>query len=469
MGQTFRSARQALGAVQPTYRARLAFATSILPLFHHTDFQLLGKAAATMATGVIMAELGPPSSESSFSGAATDASSNVVSVSSTPPTTVSLDSMSLASDHEMPKQHGILLPLLAVTTPLPVELEQCESGQQTPVDLAIVVADDPPSAETLPAELPSTIRPRRARASLPVYNIARLSNTHRHGMRRAKGDAVGEMRRRTISGDALVNSNEGATGASVGARSDVSDINWGTASRNSPRRARTVKKLKVSPASTQVTTRRATRLSGVPVENLAIKLSALGRRAKKDAMRVSRELKRLRDTNEYAHIDTGPVRYTVWSNGKYVDPAAEEAESRPAASPPRKKEKSNDSAPDAEPGKSKDGDTERQETEGAPAKARRIKKWLDKGLYAGQAAPLDLTKGLTAQEKKKLASIPELAASGKPNRTLPFPMFNGLRMLINGRDSKLPFDVCNPLPPGQRKPAAYRNMTRSRCPFLSFS
>jgi histone-lysine N-methyltransferase ASH1L len=237
----------------------------------------------------------------------------------------------------------------------------------------------------------------------------------------------------------------------------ASDANRSVASLNTPRSARISKKAPSSPTPAHLT-RRATRLSGASTENLAIKLSTLSKRGKKavekGASRISRELMRLKDTNEFAHIDTRPVRYTVWSNGKYieVDPTQE----TPAPEPPRKKVKVDENAA----GGNDKAEAEKPEPS-APVAKKRGKKWLEKGLYAGQEAPIDIFKGLTAQEKKKLASIPELMPSGKPNRTLPQPMYNGLRVLINGRDFKLPFDVCNPLPPGQPKPAAYRTMTKS--------
>jgi histone-lysine N-methyltransferase ASH1L len=188
-------------------------------------------------------------------------------------------------------------------------------------------------------------------------------------------------------------------------------------------------------------------------------LSALNKRGKKAAQKalggLSRELKRLQDTNEFLHIDTRPVRYTVWSNGKYVDTDP----SQPTApEPPRKKVKVDKNAA----GEQETSETGKPEA-GVPATNKpRVKKWLEKGLYAGQEAPVDIFQGLTAQEKKKLASIPELLRSSKPNRTFPLPMYNGLRILIHGRDFKLPFDICNPLPPGQPKPAAYRTMTKSK-------
>jgi histone-lysine N-methyltransferase ASH1L len=93
---------------------------------------------------------------------------------------------------------------------------------------------------------------------------------------------------------------------------------------------------------------------------------------------------------------------------------------------------------------------------------RRVKKYLDKGLYAGQEKPLDPVKCLTAAEKKKWALLPELHPNGRINRVMPTPVFNGLRLLVNGRDFKLPYNVCNPLPPGQPKPDEWKKMTRSK-------
>jgi histone-lysine N-methyltransferase ASH1L len=198
----------------------------------------------------------------------------------------------------------------------------------------------------------------------------------------------------------------------------------------------------------------ATRRSGLEAETLASKLSSLGKRGRKTfekgVAKMSRELKRLQDTNEYSGIDTKPVLVTYWANGKYVDPSASEE-------PPTKKVKvQDDSAYDVP---EMEEETVIME-ESAPRK-RCVKKWLDRGLYAGQETPTDIFKGLTAHEKKKLAQLPELAPSAKINKTLPAPIFLGLRTLIEGRDFKLPYDVCNPLPPGQPKPDEWRKMTKS--------
>lgn len=425
---------------------------------------------AAIQAAPTIAELDSLLCGSSFASSTDMSSSNSASLSSTPPTTVSPDSMSLASEPDLAKPESITAPSIEAVIHLPEtqETEQHEPGQQTPVgEDAIVVAD-----QSLPAEQSSVSRPRRARSSLPVYNIAKLAGTDVHGRRRSKGDAIQDKRRRTISDGGPPSYVDSSADGSIDALAkasptgreeiDASDSKRPVASPNTPRSARIAKKSPSSPASTHLT-RRATRLSGAATESLATKLSALSKRGKKAVEkgigRMSRELMRLKDTNEFAHIDTRPVRYTVWSNGKYVeiDPSQE----TPASEPPRRKSKVVETAltGDDKP------QPEKQESSAPVAKKPRAKKWLEKGLYAGQEAPIDIFKGLTSSEKKKLASIPELMPSGKPNRTLPQPMYNGLRILINGRDFKLPFDVCNPLPPGQPKPAAYRTMTKSE--FLS--
>ncbi|AEO64992.1 uncharacterized protein THITE_2111453 [Thermothielavioides terrestris NRRL 8126] len=430
---------------------------------------------ATLEAAPTMAELDTlllDASSFSSSTPSDRSSANSASLSSTPPTTISPDSMSLASEPDAAKPLSAAassIEAVIASPKAPETAQQNEPRQQTPVGHdAIVVAEQP-----LPAEPPSNSRPRRARSSLPVYNLARLAGTDVHGRRRSKGDAGLEKRRRTVSEATLAAPHDGATSDSTDAPAGTaqspariapgalpaSPTTTRTATRlSTPRSARISKKSRSIRASPHLT-RRSTRLSGAPVEDLATKLSALNKRGKKAAQKalggLSRELKRLQDTNEFLHIDTRPVRYTVWSNGKYVDTDP----SQPTApEPPRKKVKVDKNAA----GEQETSETGKPEA-GVPATNKpRVKKWLEKGLYAGQEAPVDIFQGLTAQEKKKLASIPELLRSSKPNRTFPLPMYNGLRILIHGRDFKLPFDICNPLPPGQPKPAAYRTMTKNR-------
>lgn len=375
--------------------------------------------------------------------------------------------MPLASEPDLPKPENGIAPsieaVIAVSDSHDPPAEQDASGQQTPVgEDAIVVAEPPQSAEpSEPTERSPSSRPRRARSSLPVYNLAKLAGTDIHGKRKSKGDTVVDKRRHTVSEGTSANRDDSHPNVSTDAperpsqagqdNADASRTRGSAPVLHKPKSARVSKKSAPSPPPARLT-RRAARLSGAPVENLTMKLSTLGKRGKKAIEkgfgRLSRELLRLKDTDEYAHIDTRPVRYTVWSNGKYVD--IDPSQETPPREPPRKKVKVDEKPKNEEEHKPVQPDKPRQ------------KKWLEKGLYAGQEAPSDIFKGLTAQEKKKLASLPELRNWGKPNKTFPMPMYNGLRLLIHGRDFKLPFDVCNPLPPGQPKPAAYRTMTKSK-------
>ncbi|KAI0458498.1 SET domain-containing protein [Xylaria acuta] len=421
-----------------------------------------------------LAALSPPrdlSSEASFDAPA-DTFSNVASLSSTPPTTVA-DDASLASD--TPKTDGAI-PIGSLDD----VAESAIADEQSVVADSIVITTttteeilttsteptEPPEitrTETAESEAstPASERSRRPRLGTPVYNLAKLAGTAGHGKRRAKGDDVADRKRRTSFSTTLERSPErsleqsieGVQGAET-TTTPVKDTIHASDSQSSMRGTKATNP-KTSKKQEAIPNKRiATRASGLQTETLAHKLSNLGKRGRKTfekgVSKMSRELRRLQDTNEFSKIDTRPVLYTTWANGKYVDPSAPEE-------PPSKKARvQDDSAYDVP-----EMDEEAVVEEPAPKK-RRVKKWLDRGLYAGQEAPTDMFKGLTAAEKKMLAQVPELAQSAKVNTTLPSPMFSGLRMLMEGRDFKLPFDVCNPLPPGQPKPDEWRKMTKNR-------
>lgn len=359
---------------------------------------------------------------------ATDTSSNVASSSSTPPTTVA-DSDSQHSDIS---KHDVITVADDAADAAPVDVSMDD------VDLSSQGLSPPASRRT-----------GRARASVPVYNLSKLSGTADHGKRRAKGDEVADRRRRTISGDTLVGSIEVGLASSRTTRDktlkagiDALDLQWSPGSLSSPR---TRRQARLSP---RPPLRSSSRRSGA-VSSLATTLASMGKRGKKvlskGVTRMSRELMRLQDTKEFTGIEDKPVVHTVWSNGKFVDPNA-------PPTPPRKK------------AKVEEPDEEAEEEDSEPitnTKARRVKKYLDKGLYAGQDMPLDIYKGLTLGEKKKLVQLPELIPSGRVNKTMPPPIYTGLRMLIAGRDFRLPFNTCNPLPPGQPKPDEWKKMTKS--------
>ncbi|KAF5559380.1 histone-lysine n-methyltransferase ASH1L [Fusarium mexicanum] len=380
------------------------------------------------------------SSEGAFEVSTTDdSSSNVASATSTPPTTVA-DEASLHSDS--PKRDVVHValepdsPEVAPTTSEPIEPTETDSAANAPS--------------------PTQIRSRRSRVSAPVYNLVQLSGTAGHGKRRAKGDIVADRRRRrkTISGPILgddkgtSNAPQDGTPETVRSGIDALGATQSASKLDSPR-ARRQKIAEESSSSRRSSARRSSVFAPIAATPITKNSKATKRSRKsmeKPSTPMSRELRRLQDTKEFAHIDEKPVVLSVWSNGKFVDPKAARAASRKKAEPEQAAE-------------------EPKEAEPEPVinpRKRRVKKYLAKGLYAGQDAPIDISKGLTVGEKKALAQLPELIPSGRVNKTMPFPMFNGLRTLIEGRDFKLPYQVCNPLPPGQPKPDEWKKMTKNR-------
>ena len=358
-----------------------------------------------------------PSSESINSGITVDCSA-VQSSSSTPPTSVG-DTASVASAS------------MKLETPLPT-----------------------------PEEAP-TGRSRRARASVGTYNVKVLSGTAVHVPRKYCKDSEdqdNQTRRRTISGDTLVGSFGLSNSSAETVQKDMNqlvrdgidalDLQW-SAKKLPKSRSRIGLGDSSKKASKQKDwgPRKLTRAAGAKVENFAKKLSVLGKRGRETfetgRVRAKRELRNLADTNEYAGIDTKPVLLEVWSNGKLV-----------TEEPPKKKKKIERVAalvPDA--GEEKRGDKKQ------PPAERKEKIWLAKGLYAGQDKA-DIAKWSKKYEKGKDQS--QDSSSSRPNSVLPLPMWHGQRMLDVGRDFKLPFDICSPLPPGQPKPDEWRKTSSSK-------
>jgi histone-lysine N-methyltransferase ASH1L len=358
-----------------------------------------------------------PSSESVHSGITVDCSA-VQSSSSTPPTSIG-DTASVASAS------------MKLETPLP-----------TP-------------------EEPSTGRSRRARASVGTYNVKVLSGTAVHAPRKYCKDGEeqeNQTRRRTISGETLVSSFGMSNSSAETVEKDMSqlvrdgievlDLEW---SAKKLRKSRSQINLSDSPKKgnqqKDQVSRKLTRSTGAQVESFTKKLSVLGKRGRhtfeNGLAKAKRELRNLADTNEFAGIDTKPVVLEVWSNGKLV-----------TEEPPRKKRKKAEevtaSALDTEEAKRAD--------KKKPAE-RKEKLWLTKGLYAGQdKADLDKWSKKYGKGKDHSPNTP----SSPPNSILPMPMWHGQRLLEVGRDFKLPFDVCSPLPPGQPKPDEWRKTSSSK-------
>ncbi|KIW15011.1 hypothetical protein PV08_07798 [Exophiala spinifera] len=88
---------------------------------------------------------------------------------------------------------------------------------------------------------------------------------------------------------------------------------------------------------------------------------------------------------------------------------------------------------------------------------RREKRWLSSALYVGQPRPFDSWR----TESKNRRQSGQTATSIQENKVLPLPMYAGERLLKQGRDFKLPFDIFSPLPPGQPKPDEWKKVNKN--------
>jgi histone-lysine N-methyltransferase ASH1L len=305
---------------------------------------------------------------------------------------------------------------------------------------------------------------RRQRASVGTYNVKVLSGTAIHAPKKYSKDKDpdSETRPRTISGATLVESLEAGNapteivpetarkdaGTLVREGIEALDLEWSV--KNLPK-SRSQIGFSQSPSAKRLDTnrRKATRSTGEKIESLTKKLTVLGKRRLDDSLaslaKSKREIRNLADTKEFAHVDTEPIVHEVWSRGKLVVPEPAQKKRKRAEEEAAKQVKL------VEP--------ESKSPEKKKPAGKRQKVWIGKGLYAGQeAANFDWFSNYTPAEREKI----EATEIFKENKCLPMPMWHGQRLLHVGRDFKLPFDVCSPLPPGQPKPDEWRKTSSSK-------
>ena len=92
-----------------------------------------------------------------------------------------------------------------------------------------------------------------------------------------------------------------------------------------------------------------------------------------------------------------------------------------------------------------------------PAK-KPTKFWLSQGLYVGQERSFDARLTESANKTTK----PSTGPTSQRKTLMPLPMFAGQRLLEQGRNFRLPFDVFSPLPPGQPKPDEWKKTRKSK-------
>lgn len=321
-------------------------------------------------------------------------------------------------------------------------------------------------------------RSRRDRKSVGTYNVKVLSGTAIHAPKkfhkdpaiRAANEArkAEKARRRTISGNTLLGKVESGSSSTVTAEKaanqlevsddvEALDLHWSVKAAV-PYKSPYGPALSPETAAKQIALEqsKSSRQSGEPVSSLAKKFSVLGKRSRKTIddgvvaglAKAKRELRNLADTNEFLKIDTAPVLHEVWSNGKLVKPESA-----------RKKKKVEEPVPAKSRATAEK--LAQKPTEKPKPATKKQKAWLSKGLYAGQEADINsfnAFKDSSAKEKEDMRDI----APFRPHTFMALPMWNGQRLLQNGRDFKLPFDVCSPLLPGQPKPDEWRKTSSSK-------
>ncbi|THC98041.1 hypothetical protein EYZ11_002467 [Aspergillus tanneri] len=105
--------------------------------------------------------------------------------------------------------------------------------------------------------------------------------------------------------------------------------------------------------------------------------------------------------------------------------------------------------------KVKENEETAQDTPVTTIVKHRAKRWLAHGLYTGQ----EPTESRPLQSRSRSAK--RKSQSAPQRRLLPLPMFAGDRLLKQGRDFQLPFDVFSPLPSGQPKPNEWRKTNKN--------
>ena len=95
---------------------------------------------------------------------------------------------------------------------------------------------------------------------------------------------------------------------------------------------------------------------------------------------------------------------------------------------------------------------------GKPPNKKHVKRWLLQGLYVGQDPDFDPRLNNAKNQRKR-----EKAGGEAPTqrKILPLPMFAGKRIIEQGRNFRLPFDVFSPLPAGQPKPEEWKKTRKS--------
>lgn len=347
------------------------------------------------------------------------------------------------------------------------------------------------TTDSTSANAPEGRSSKRTRTSVGTYNIKILAGTSIHAPKKySKDPDVIEAHKRKSLGKTLVDalqtvarvvdSNEAELGASAD-EDDFQESNLPTSSTKKIPKTRSRLSLGGSAKKTakqnDFARRKSVKLPRPELESISKRMGVLGKRGRQEfegelsgLSRAKRELRNLADTPEFAKIELKPVIHEVWSNGKLVTAEqlpkkktrVEELQSAPSIpTTPTSRSKGKGKEKEIEV----ESESEELEAEAEPKVIKMSiaprKKYLNKGLYAGQEGPsLNWFQYDTPSNAKAAEDV--APSPGSRSTFMPMPMWHGQRLLILGRDFKLPWDVCSPLPPGQSKPEDWKKTSTSK-------
>ncbi|KAI9833307.1 MAG: hypothetical protein M1819_003702 [Sarea resinae] len=304
------------------------------------------------------------------------------------------------------------------------------AGSSTPPTSNTERSNMSPDLEKQADTPPETGRVLRARPSVGSYNEHVLSGTAKKRNRKNNNDEGGT---RNVSGATLVNSLNGSEERLLGRSIDALNLSWDVDGLKDGKETPS-KKAGLGDASP--VRRKSTRLSlltratGMVTE---VK-SSLGKRGRgvleagKEKLQTlgvdRRSSLRPRDAKMVkAEVPEEPANKKMkLADGAAAKPIVPEAAPEPKQ-PPRP----------------------------------RSKRWLSHGLYSGQESPSGLKNHGRKGKKSPLAD----KSNEQLKSFLRLPIFTGERLLENGRDFRLPFDVFSPLPHGQPKPEEWRKTQKN--------
>ena len=300
--------------------------------------------------------------------------------------------------------------------------------------------EDDESSVTLTDRIPKQRSERKRQATKPKKSTStrRSSRFVEESVDATSKESKKTSRTRNVSGKTLVEGREGTKPDIIQESIDKLDIDW--AVDVMPGDAQ--KKLAPKKPSKKARTSRLNDTVKATADAVASAASVLGKRGR-DVLETGKEkIEKLKST----HGASLRPRFTSTPSTEDLEPATKRA-------------KTDSSTEFREPALWQLNDRNKQR--------KVVNRYITQGLYAGQDRYFNPRFN---EKKNKKRSVSKATTTPLPeNKTLPFPMFAGERLLENGRDFKLPFFICNPLMTGPPKADEWKKVKKSKSPSTTAS